>query len=147
MTKSLVCVDASFVVKLVTLEPEYHIAHALWSGWLSGNVEIYAPVLLPIEAVSAVRKQVKRGLLSEATGDEALTALLEHLKLIELAQPDAYLQQAWALAKRYSLTVVYDACYVALADELNADLWTGDGRMLRTMPQHAGRIRTLTPQT
>jgi predicted nucleic acid-binding protein len=141
----LVCVDASFVVKLVTLEPEYHVAQALWSGWLSGKVEIHAPVLLPIEAVSALRKQVKRGLMSEEAGDEAMTALLEHFKLIELAQPEVYLPKAWALAKRYSLTVVYDACYVALADEFNADLWTGDGRMLRAMPQHAGRIRTLNP--
>lgn len=145
MTRSLVCVDASFVVKLVTLEPEYQIAHALWSGWLSGNVEIHAPVLLPLETVSAVRKQVKRGLLSEPAGDVAMKALLEHFKLIELAQPEAYLQQAWSLAKQYSLMVVYDACYVALADALNADLWTGDSRMLRAMPQHAGRIRTLNP--
>ncbi len=65
---------------------------------------------------------------------------------MELIEPTAVVEQAWRLAARYDLTVVYDAWYLALADQFDADLWTGDGRMLRAMPHHAGRIKTLNPE-
>lgn len=143
-TNSLV-VDASFVATLVLKEKYTNVAQALWQGWSMTDVNIYAPVLMPFEAASTIRKHVQRQLISQAAGETALAALLELAHCIELVEPIAYLQDAWALARECQLMVVYDACYVALAEQKDAMLWTGDGRMLRAMPQYAGRIRTLNP--
>jgi len=140
-------VDASFMATLVLKEKYTNVAQALWQGWSLAGVDIYAPMLMPFEVVSTIRKHIKRQLISETAGDTALAAFLELTRTIELVEPTAYLREAWTLAREHELTVVYDASYVALAEQLNADLWTGDGRMLRAMPQHSGRIRTLNPTT
>jgi predicted nucleic acid-binding protein len=138
-------VDASFVATLVLKEKYTNVAQALWQGWSLADVNIYAPMLMPFEAASTIRKHVQRQLISQEAGEIAFAALLELAHFIELVEPIAYLHEAWKLAREYQLTVVYDACYVALAEQEDAILWTGDGRMLRAMPQHAGRIRTLNP--
>ena len=147
MTTFSVCVDASLVAKLVIIEPDSQFAGALWQAWISGGFEIYAPTLLPFEATSVVRKQVKRGIISKSAGENGLAELIRLMGVIKLIPPEEYIATAWKIATRYDLMVLYDACYVALAESRNTYLWTGDGRMLRAMPQHAGRIRTLTPQT
>jgi predicted nucleic acid-binding protein len=145
MTNFSICVDASLMTKLVIAEPDSQFAAALWEAWLSGGFRIYAPTLLPFEVASAIRKQVKRGTISDKSGEKALAELMKLLPAVEMVDAESYLAKAWDIAKSQDLTVVYDACYVALAESLDAQLWTGDGRMLRAMPQHAGRIRTLNP--
>lgn len=145
MTSFSICVDASLLTKLVIAEPDSQFAAALWEAWISGGFQIYAPTLLPFEVTSAIRKQVKRGAISDKSGERAFAEFMKLLRAVEMVGTEPYLAKAWDIARSCDLTVLYDACYVALAESLDAQLWTGDGRMLRAMPQHAGRIRTLNP--
>jgi predicted nucleic acid-binding protein len=40
---------------------------------------------------------------------------------------------ALAMAERFALPAAYDAHYLALAERLGAEFWTGDGRLARTV--------------
>ena len=55
--------------------------------------------------------------------------------LFDIISPPHLAEQAYALAKRHGLGAIYDALYVALARDLDAELWTDD-RRLRWIGDH-----------
>jgi predicted nucleic acid-binding protein len=86
--------------------------------------ELAAPELLDLEVTSVLRKHRSAGLIDDRRVLLALTDLralpihrAPHLPLVS---------RCWEL--RENLTV-YDAAYVALAELLQVDLLTGDGRL------------------
>jgi predicted nucleic acid-binding protein len=82
------------------------------------------PDLLSIEVASVLRLQSLRGLLTKIQADQALNDLLA--LPISLVQTRALLRRAWELAPNVT---PYDACYVALAEALQAPLLTADQRL------------------
>lgn len=44
-----------------------------------------------------------------------------------------WLLRAWTMADKFSLPAVYDAHYLALAELLEGEFWTADGRLARTV--------------
>jgi predicted nucleic acid-binding protein len=143
MSSTLVCVDASFLVKLLTPEAHSERADALWAGWLEGEVHVFAPVLLAFEVTSVLRKKVQRGLLSEARGREAVEAFAELAGSLELISPEGLHRRAWQLAAENRQPNLYDSYYVALAELLDCPLWTADERLRRAMPAAAATIAVL----
>lgn len=140
---SAICVDASFMVKLVLPEAGSEQAEALWDRWLAGGILVFAPALMPFEAISAIRKQVQRNLIATTRGEAAVDAFSALAQDIIL-QPAADLYSAaWSLANRYQRPNLYDAYYVALADSLDCPLWSADDHLRRVMPGHAARILSL----
>src|SRR6185312_5823389 len=97
-----------------------------WARALLANQALTAPHLMPIEAANVLSRSVLRGELSDADAEMA------HHDLVELPValvPYAMLaSRAWA--RRGHLTV-YDACYVALAETLDAPLATLDRKLAR----------------
>ena len=87
---------------------------------------LHVPHLLDVEAVSALRRFAREGIVEK---DEA-EAAIEHLLALDLQRHshEGLLERAWAL--RNNVTA-YDAMYVALAEGLNATLVTCDGRLAR----------------
>lgn len=79
-----------------------------------------------IEATSALRRLVSRGLLAAEEGMQAL----EWLGALDLALDPTgpRLRRIWALHERMS---AYDAAYAAAAEAFDAPLVTVDGRLLR----------------
>ncbi len=71
-SSSLVCVDASLVLKLVLAEKDSERARQLWETWVRQEVQVVAPPLFLYEGAAAIRGYVYRGLLSEERGDFAL---------------------------------------------------------------------------
>ncbi len=122
-----ICVDASFVVKLVLPEEHADKVRALWAAWERQGVERYAPALWGYEVASVVRKYGHRGLLTAQEEAEALRLLLE--LPIHLVDMSALHQNALHLAQDLGMPVTYDAHYLLLAQLLGAELWTGDGRL------------------
>ena len=119
-----ICVDASFVVKLVVPEPNSEKADGLWATWLDADIEIAAPDLLPYEVASAIRKQVHRGLMTLDAVAAALDRVLGPGRRMALVPPDDLHARAWDLASQYSRPNLYDGYYVALAESLGCRLWT-----------------------
>ncbi len=138
-----VCVDASFMVKLVLPEPDSERAEEAWEGWLTAGTTVCAPALMPFEATSAIRKHVQRGLITVERGSAAVTAFSALSQDIVLAPAEGLHAAAWSLAARYGRPNLYDAYYVALAESLACLLWSADDHLRRVMPDHAGRIVAL----
>jgi predicted nucleic acid-binding protein len=88
------------------------------------NEVIAGPDLLCLEVTAVVRRHVQAGRL---TLDQAAAAIHDVLDLpVRVFPTGPLLRRAWDL--RDSLST-YDACYVALAEELDTPLLTADRRL------------------
>lgn len=84
------------------------------------------PELTPAEVVAGLRRLVLAGDVEEMRARRALNRL-RRLRINPFPF-EPFMDRVWEL--RHTLTV-YDAWYVALAEELGTDLVTADGRLVR----------------
>jgi predicted nucleic acid-binding protein len=138
---SKVVVDASFALKLVLPEPESAAVQELWSVWTATETEVYAPCHLLFEAVSVIRNQVYRRLLSPEQGEAAYNSIVA--QEIVLIHPEWLDNAAWAVAGMHNLPTAYDAYYLALGGSMDCELWTADLRFIRAVRDNP-HIRTIT---
>jgi len=140
MNTSTICVDASFVLRMF-LGPDDAEAWERWDSWLAEGRNIHAPHLLAYEGANAIYRYPRAGHLSLATATLAVDAALGLPMTREspLALHSAALRRAAGLCLR----AVYDAHYVALADTLDAELWTADARLAREVGDSGPKIRLL----
>ncbi len=128
MRPRLVVVDASVAVKWVIPEDYSEEALALLRDHLEGRVEAHSPALILLEAASALRRYVVRGVLSPGQALEALQLIAESEPVLE--EVDKTLSEE-ALRMSLDLGVtVYDAAYLALASRLRATFYTADEKLL-----------------
>ena len=88
--------------------------------------EVHAPELIDPEVMSVVRRWTLRGWLSAEHGRRAVDELGE-LAVVRHRHVGLR-RRVWELRDRCS---AYDACYIALAELLDADLVTTDGGLGR----------------
>ncbi len=121
-------VDASVAVKWLFEEPDSERAEALLASAGEDDLKLVAPTILPAEVANALWKRMRRGDMDRrktlATGQrfEDICPLL--LPIEDLVHRALEL----AIGSRHP---VYDCLYVALAEELPADLITADERLYR----------------
>jgi predicted nucleic acid-binding protein len=114
----MIVVDASVLVDVLLRVPG---VEALDARLFDRNESLHAPHLIDVEVAHVLRRYALRGELSEARGRSAL-ALLQRFPVTRHAH-DVLLQRVWML--RHGLSA-YDATYVALAEGLDATLYTRD---------------------
>jgi predicted nucleic acid-binding protein len=127
-------VDASVIVKwfLHHQEADRDRALALRDLHISGRSTIYIPRLALLEVLNAIRFSPKGG---EEDGETALEALQDlHLE-IRPGDVDV-LRKANAIAWAYKITI-YDALYVALAEQVGYPLITADEKMINKLKGHS----------
>ncbi len=131
MNSSPVCVDASFIVRLVEVGAYQSPFVVLWMEWCEAQRPLVAPTLLYYELSNALHRYVVHEdlLPEEATG--ALNAALE-LKIVLYGDANLH-RRALDLAHRLSLPATYDAHYLALAERLGAEFWTADQRLVQAV--------------
>lgn len=123
-----VVVDANVLVVLALDRRRAVAVEQLLRKWHADGEQLHAPGLLRYEVASALKQAVSLGQLpleEVAAAWERITAvavvlhpLEDALRVVEVAQ----------LLERRS---AYDAAYVALAQSLDAQLWTLDGPLAR----------------
>jgi predicted nucleic acid-binding protein len=86
--------------------------------------ELAAPDLLFVEIASALARAVRRGPLSGAQAGFLLAEVLD--APIEVTPMARLVPRAFALRANLS---IYDACYVALAEQLECGIVTSDARL------------------
>jgi predicted nucleic acid-binding protein len=130
---ALVVVDAS-VSLTWALDDEDHVDRAvsLRQAWIEGRCDLAAPSLWHYEIVNGLLVARRRRRLDPATCEAAVRLLMD----LDLALADAPAEAVYHQASTWGLTA-YDAACVALAEELQTDLWTGDRRLVDHL---AGRL-------
>jgi len=91
-----------------------------------GHSTMVSPDLMNVETMSVLRRLEAGGMLTRARAAHALVDL-ERAPLRRVPTA-ALLRPAWALRSNVSS---YDACYVALAQQLGCPLVTADLRLVR----------------
>ena len=100
--------------------------------------ELGGPGLVYIEVLSALRRHVRHGHLTEPQADTAVADLLD--LPLHVFPTERLMRQCWQL--RYNITP-YDACYVALAAALDCVLLTADSKLARAA-ETICKIETMT---
>jgi len=128
---SLVCVDASIVVRTLVYGPHSEQATALLWRWSRQQVALIAPSLLIFEVVSTLRRLVT---LKEITPEEGTEAFQRSLAYqIRLSHRKPVLALAWELANQFNRPRAYDTAYLALAQMQQCDFWTADEKLYNTV--------------
>jgi len=129
-----IVVDANITVALFVNLPYSLQSEKLFRLWRTQDVQLHAPALWPVEVVSALRKMVSIG---QIDSDDARLAIanLERFPIQVVLPDSALLDLSLVWAGRLNQTVAYDAQYVALAENISAQFWTADQRLLNSL-QH-----------
>lgn len=123
----MICVDASFVVKLLIEEEDSDKCKQLLEGWINQDAKLVAPYHLAYETISVIRQRVHRGDLRVSAG-QSLIAAFQSFN-VQLVHPEVILERAWDFANRFNRPTVYDAYYLAIGDLYNCEVWTADRRL------------------
>lgn len=96
-----------------------------------GDVDLHVPALCDIEVAAGLGRAQLRDLVTAERADVALDQYL----LLPLSRHghQALLARVLDLRSNFS---AYDACYVALAERLSAELLTADERLARAVRAH-----------
>lgn len=132
-------VDASVAIKWVVAEELSDRAHSLLEEYSRLRRRFVAPPHLYSEVANALHQRMRRQDLAAAEVDAALDAFIA-LDIQTIGPPDLY-RRALALARTHRLNSIYDTLYVALADMLEADLWTDDRGLLSSVGQTLPWVR------
>ena len=124
-----VVVDASLAFKWLVEEENSDAAHAILQVWDRQGIGLAAPHLMPFEVTNALHRRVVRGELAVDVA-VGLTQDLMSLGIVWYGMPELH-GQALKLASQLRQGAVYDAHYMALAENLGCDLWTADRRFHR----------------
>ena len=134
-----VCVDASFVVRLLLATDADHPALTCWRQWRKQGLLTVAPALLHYEVTNALYRYERVGELLAEEVDEALSmALLLDIRLVE---DDDLHRRALAAAREYDLAAAYDAHYLALGKRLGCEVWTFDRKLARAVEDRLPLLR------
>jgi predicted nucleic acid-binding protein len=131
MSSSMICVDASAIVRMLTSGARDTPVVTLWREWHEARRTIVAPTLLYYEVSNALHRYVVH---SELLSEEATEAMEAALALGITLYGDADLhRRALKLADRFALPATYDAHYLALAKMMGAEFWTADRRLVKAV--------------
>lgn len=101
----------------------------LIADWRRQDVPLFAPALWLSECVSAIRKTAHAKLISTEQGRLAVEDILA-LEIGIVSPSGEQCRAAFEWAFRLGQAQAYDGFYLALAEELGAELWTGDIRLV-----------------
>lgn len=136
-----VVIDASFALALALEESASMEVRRLVDEWVTRGEELYAPSLMGYELAGVLRSKVHRHLVLEADARAALDLLLA-LPISLLQTADLHVL-AFEIAGELGLSTSYDAHYLALAEVLQADLWTLDERFADRARARYPSVRTV----
>ena len=125
-----VVIDANLGISFVLPLPYSMTAIQRMGDWQKRRTEIVVPALWRYEVLSGLRKAVAMGMLAP---EKANTAIEELREMAFEEIPLAWERSAQILrwSERIGQIVVYDATYLSLAEQLDAEFWTADKRLAK----------------
>jgi predicted nucleic acid-binding protein len=104
---------------------------------LARGQSLHAPHLIDLEVVQALRRLTRDGTITARRAEEGI----EDLRALRLNRYPHFVFLPWIWQHRNNLTA-YDACYVALAEQLGATLITRDAGLAGALGR-AAKIEVL----
>ncbi|MGH7552501.1 MAG: type II toxin-antitoxin system VapC family toxin [Longimicrobiales bacterium] len=129
----MIVIDASAILEVLLRTG----AAAAIEARLFGGETLHAPHMLDLEVAQVLRRYERAGELGARRGREALDDL--EAFSIERYPHYLFLQRIWSLRAN---ATAYDACYLALAEALDAPLLTTDRRMAG-VPGHDAYVEVI----
>lgn len=125
-------IDASTAAKWqLADESEAEQARHMLYDYAAGRVAFVAPIIWHYEVANIMNKAVGTQRLTEEEGAMAFAALQAlGIEFIPLPHP----AEAYRLTRLYRRSV-YDSLYLAVAQQHQMDLWTGDRRLYHAVRQ------------
>jgi predicted nucleic acid-binding protein len=125
---AVIVLDANVLVVMTSGDPRQEMALRLVEKWIKDRVPLHAPALLPYEVASAYARLVEAGMFPLDRVASAWSAI-SSLPITYHPLGDVFpvVQQTRAQGRRSA----YDAAYLCLARDLDAELWTFDGKLAR----------------
>jgi len=145
---TLVCLDASVIVKVLTREEGTEAASALVQGLAKAARSVVLPDLALIEVGGVLRQKVCRNLLDSEQAEKAWK-LFRRLKLVRYLEADKYADRAWSISKEFGFPVLYDAAYLAVSELVSeesgdaCEFWTADKKLFDSIKQRKAYARLL----
>ncbi|MHA1713186.1 MAG: type II toxin-antitoxin system VapC family toxin [Candidatus Ranarchaeia archaeon] len=131
-----IIVDASVIVKWFIAEKYSKEALELRKQFVDGQIELFAPDLLPYEVLNAL----KYSQLFQPKELEAAITAFEHYGIVQFPLNDNYARHVARIAGTYDISV-YDAAYVGLLDVIDAKVYTADKRLVEKLDEtYRGKI-------
>lgn len=119
------------MLALVLGEPTAEKVSRMLDRWEGEGMGLHAPWLAQYEVANGLTRHRARGNLSREEVDEALRLIAGHeVRLHPTRDLRGIVEVAAVELQRHS---AYDAAYVALAKDLDAELWTLDGPLARNV--------------
>lgn len=133
-----VVVDACLALKWAIPEEYSENARALRDRWQATGDELIGPPIFRSEVTNALYQMSRWGGLPPEYAEEALTALLPSVSMIET---DGLYDAAFTIAGQLEIPATYDALYVALAEANACELWTADRKLVRAAQPRFPQVR------
>lgn len=135
-----VVVDSNLLVVLVREEPRSEEVSRQFDEWEKQGIEIHAPVLAYYEIANALTQLIAAGVFPQERLPQAWTSINKVPITYHLFSGGTRVVEiALSLGRRSA----YDAAYLALAETLNAELWTLDGPLYRNAVGQGFPVRLL----
>ena len=135
-----VVVDANLVVVLVNGNPRREQAWRQFQDWMDRGINIHAPNLAFYEIANALTRLIAAGFFPEERLAEAWNFIYA-LPITYHPFPDG--TRIIEIALSLQRNSAYDAAYLALAESLDAQLWTLDGPLYRNAVARGFPVRLL----
>ena len=129
----MIVLDASALLEtLLRTEAGLSIRRRLFAP----DETLHAPHLIDVEVSQVIRRFVARNEISPQDGRDFLEIVAD--LPLQRYPHTILLPRMWELRENLS---AYDACYIALAEALDAPLLTHDGRLARSSGNHRAQIQ------
>ncbi|MCB0164279.1 MAG: type II toxin-antitoxin system VapC family toxin [Anaerolineae bacterium] len=142
---SVICVDASLVLRMALGGPYRSAVRELWSQWVEQGSAFIAPPLFAFEVTSTLWQNVYHHRISLERGQAIFENIFE--QGITLEYPPDLHRHAWQIAQQFNLHAAYDAHYVALAQQFKCEFWTMDVRCYQALHKKLPWVKTVADPT
>ena len=135
-----VVIDSSLLIALASGDERSPEVHRQFVDWIESDTDLHAPVLIWYEVVSGIAQLVFDKKLPRDSVHERLERLRDLPVKGHLLQDRA---RPVEIAVRLGTRKAYDAVYLALAEHLQADLWTLDAKLVNNASASGFPVRLL----
>ncbi|HMB54636.1 MAG TPA: type II toxin-antitoxin system VapC family toxin [Thermoanaerobaculia bacterium] len=135
-----VVVDANLLVPLVSGDRRAERISEQLRSWLDAGVALHAPQLALYETVNGWTRLVAAGRLPA----ERVADAWEQIASLPITyHPLTDGPRTVEIALSLERTTAYDAAYLMLAEQLDAELWTVDGKLYRNAVSRGYRVQVI----